>query len=533
MTDLSHVNYNPDVLSCLANLSNDEVFTPPTVVNQMLDRLPESLWQDKNAKFLDPVCKSGVFLREIAKRLIKGLELQIPDLQERLNHIFSQQLYGVAITEITALLSRRSLYCAKRANGEYSVCTSFENEEGNIFKPKTEHIWADGKCTECGANRNELDRGEYLESYAYAFIHPSQLYKEWDIKKMKFDVIIGNPPYQLGVGNNGGNRSKAKAIYHQFIEQAIKLDPKYVVMITPSRWMTRQTEGVPDAWIDKMLDSNQFIEIHDFLNAKGIFTGTPPEGGVNYFLWDRDYEGQVKYYLYKDSNDKSPFVENRYLNSMGLGIVIRDKYLSGILNKIQNKEGDFISNGRSFSTLVSPKDFFTNKTNLTSSWNGFMDNKTEVFYIKYYLNKQKHKTKYAWVSENQIPKNLKTKDLNKVYIPAAYGGAEQVLGYPFYGEPNSVCSQTYLVIGYDVNKHKLSQNDCINIISYIKTKFFRYLVSIKKKTQNGPRSVYELVPLQDFSKPWTDEELYQKYGLDEKEIAFIEKMVRPMEVESE
>lgn len=231
MTDLAQLNYNPDVLSCLANLSNDEVFTPPDVVNQMLDRLPEQLWSDPNAKFLDPVSKSGVFLREIAKRLIKGLETQIPDLQTRLNHIFSQQLYGIAITELTALLSRRSLYCAKKANGEYSICTVFETEEGNIFKPKAEHKWENGKCSECGAAQAVYDRFDHQENHAYAFIH-QQARTELGLETMKFDVIIGNPPYQLRTGDQ---TAQALPIYHKFILQAKKLKPDYLVMITPSR----------------------------------------------------------------------------------------------------------------------------------------------------------------------------------------------------------------------------------------------------------------------------------------------------------
>ena len=128
-----------------------------------------------------------------------------------------------------------------------------------------------------------------------------------------------------------------------------------------------------------------------------------------------------------------------------------------------------------------------------------------------------------------MPKNQKTKDLHKVFIPAANGSTDLVLGTPFYGEPNSVCSQTYLVIGYDPVKHNFNKVECENIISYIKTKFFRYLVSIKKKTQNGPRGVYQFVPLQDFSKPWTDEELYNKYGLNETEISFIDNTIKTME----
>ena len=163
--------YNPDVLTCLANLSNDEVFTPPNIANQMLDLLPAEIWRDKNATFLDPACKSGVFLREIAKRLMTGLEKQIPDQQKRIDHIFTRQLFGIAITDMTALLSRRSLYCSKKANGKYSICEGFDSPEGNILFGRVIHIWDGERCKYCGANIHEYDRDESLETHAYQFIH--------------------------------------------------------------------------------------------------------------------------------------------------------------------------------------------------------------------------------------------------------------------------------------------------------------------------------------------------------------------------
>jgi len=525
MSDSYTAMYNPDVLSTIANLSSDEVFTPPHLVNQMLNMLPQELFKNKNTTFLDPATKSGVFLREIAKRLLIGLENEIPDLQERIDHIFHKQLFGIAITEMTSLLSRRSVYCSKYPNSKYSI-SLFDNPEGNIRFKQIDHNWLNDRCTFCGASKKELDRDKTLENYAYELLHNA---KPEEIFNMKFDVIIGNPPYQINVGNDGGNSSKARAIYNLFISQSIKLKPRFLCMITPSRWMTRSVEGVSDNWIDGMLNDHRIKIMHDFLDASDIFSGTPPKGGVNYFLWERDYTGKCNYYLYQNASDKNPVIINDYLNAKKLDIVIRDEKALKIIDKIEKVEGKYeINSDNNFSGLVSPKDFFTNKEVLTSSWTSYSKVKNNIYKLKYYLNKNIHKIDYAWVEEKTIPKNLLSANLHKVYITAAGGSGndDKVLGDAFYGEPNSVCSQTYLVIGYDPNKHKFSKEECLNIITYISTRFFRYLVSIKKKTQNGPRQVYQFVPLQDFKEKWSDEKLYKKYNLSKDEITFIENSIK-------
>ena len=523
---MSNNSHMPDVLNCLANLSSDEVFTSPKIVNEMLDLLPQELFENPETTFLDPCTKSGVFLREIAKRLLVGLENKLPDLQERINHIFTKQLFGIAITRLTSLLSRRSLYCSKTADGKYSICDCFNNNDGNIKFDNTKHTWnEDLRCEFCGVSQTqETYKRTDMEVFAYQFIHT---YKPEEIFNMKFDVIIGNPPYQFNVGNTSGNSSKAKAIYHLFVQQAKKMQPRYLSMIIPSRWMTRSTEGIPDEWVDDMLKENKLKILHDYIDASLCFPGVEIKGGVCYFLWERDYSGKCQYFLHDiDNNVLSNF---DYLDSMNSGIVIRDINSLSIIKKIVKKENNYmIDDSKNFSNIVSPKDFYTNKKTLTSSWSGYKKQKDDVYNIKYYLNKNIHKLDYAWVKKEDISKNLDTISEFKVYISAAggTGNDSQVLGQPFLGDKNSVCSQTYLVIGYNKN---YNQNECNNIISYIKTKFFRYLVSIKKKTQNGPRMVYQFVPMQDFSKPWTDKELYEKYDLSQDEINFIESMIKPMQ----
>jgi site-specific DNA-methyltransferase (adenine-specific) len=279
---MTNSTYNPDVLTCLANLSSDEVFTPPQLANEILDHLPPELWSDKNTRFIDPFCKSGVFPREITKRLLVGLEKQIPDRQKRINHILQKQVFGIAITQMTGLLSRRSVYCSKAANGKYSICDVFADKEGNILFRRVELTWEQGRCAFCGASEEAYDRGGELETHAYQFIHTV---KPEEIFDMKFDVVVGNPPYQMG--SDGGTRDIP--IYNKFVDQAKKLNPRFLCMIIPSRWMASGL-GLSE-FRRSMLADRRIRTLVDYERMSDVFPGVDFEGGVCFFLWDRDNEG--------------------------------------------------------------------------------------------------------------------------------------------------------------------------------------------------------------------------------------------------
>jgi len=507
-------NYNPDVLSCLANLSNDEVFTPPGLANDILDLLPASIWRNPNATFLDPVSKSGVFLREIARRLDKGLETQIPDKQKRINHIFTKQLFGIAITELTSLLSKRSVYCSKTANGKYSVCEAFENEQGNIHYKKLKHTWSDGKCTYCGASQEVYDREDALETYAYNFIHTDKPEK---IFNMKFDVIVGNPPYQL---SDGGHGASAKPIYHKFVEQAFKLNPRFVSMIIPARWFAGGRVGELTDFRERMLKDKRLRIIHDFQDARDCFPGVEIKGGVNYFLWDRDNQGTCK--VVTHSGNKIISEAERYLLEVGASTFIRYNEAIPILKKVQLKKE------KSFSNLVSANDPFGFDVRVDGSMKRVKPKyKLNPFEgcVNFYYNGWR-KDGLGYIDSKYVKKNVDWLNQHKLFVAKAIGTGDSKTDIikPFIPENPSCTSETYLVIGPFKSKQVLK-----NALTYIETKFFHFMVALKKITQEARRGVYEFVPMQDFSEVWTDEKLYKKYGLTKDEIAFIESMIRPMD----
>lgn len=492
-------NYNPDVLLCLANLSSDEVFTSPKLANQILDLIPKEIWKDKNATFLDPVCKSGVFLREIAKRLLDGLKDEIPDVQKRIDHVYGKQLFGIGITGLTALLSRRSLYCSKTANGKYSVTNVFDNEKGNIFFDATDHNWENGRCSFCGASQTEYEREEGLETHAYQFIHNKLPDK---IKNMKFDVIIGNPPYQLDTGGSG---RQAKPIYQLFVTQAKKLNPRYLTMIIPSRWFAGGM-GLND-FRDDMLNDDRIRKLVDYLDARECFPGVDIAGGICYFLWERDTRGDC-HVINRFKNRET--VSKRPLNEFD--VFVRSDPAVSIIKKIQSQGGDkltkIISAVRPFGLKTNDRPSKEGDLYLISSKGEGPVESTKVTAGKDMIKKWKVMTsKTSHDHAGQPDKDGTRRVLSRVEIL----------------KPQQVCTESYIILGAFGEKRQAE-----NCLKYVKTKFVRFLISQLSFSQDITRERFNFVPMQDFYEEWTDEKLYKKYKLAKEEIDFIESMIRPM-----
>jgi site-specific DNA-methyltransferase (adenine-specific) len=505
-------NYIPDILETIANLSNDEVFTPPKLANDILDLLPKEIWKDSTVTFLDPAVKTGIFLREIARRLIEGLADEIPDLQKRVNHILTKQVFGLAITELTSLMARRTVYCAMEANSPHSVCTEFTDAIGNIKFPDTKHSWNEktGRCEACGASRESYDRGESRESYAYPFLHNFNIKETFG--DMKFDVIIGNPPYQLSDG--GGTGDSAVPLYNKFIDKAKELNPKYISMIVPSKWM-KGGKGL-DSFRKDMMRDKRIKVIVDYQNAKDVFPTINLDGGVNYFLWDKAYNGIVEYTYY--AIDGSRHCSKRFLESNFSSNVVRDPRQISILEKIKsNKSFDSIVSSRNPFGFGS--DFFNNPEKYSEIEKSMVHKNGFCKIYGVVGNKGGAKRISSFVKiENKG--QIKT---YKLFFSKAYTTTATVPPKIIKGEPGTLCTETFLKIG-----NFSTEKEMDNCLSYIETKFFRALLFYNRHSLNISKSSFSLIPLQDFSKPWTDKELYKKYGLTEEEIAYIEENIAPM-----
>ena len=494
--------HSPDILEAISHLSSDDIFTPPKIVNQMLDSLPNDIWRDENATFLDPVCKSGVYLREITNRLLDGLEEKIPKLDKRLNHILKKQVFGIGLTNLTSQVSRRTLYCSRVANGEYSII-DFTNEEGNIKFIESQHFWADGiKCKYCGLNKKKYDRDKSLESYAYSFIHEDN---PQEFFNMKFDVVIGNPPYQM---EDGGSGKSAQPIYHKFVSQAKRLDARYLVRIIPSRWFIGG-KGLKK-FREEMLNDKHIKKLVDFENTKDVFPGVDVTGGVCYFLRDKLYEGDCEVV---NNIENKTISSKRKLNDFD--IFIRRKDSIDIIKKVEGWREK--NNLYSLSKIVSVRKPFGLPTNYKPRESG-----TECYFIKSigkkYANTDDIKSGSAYLNKW------------KVLLPKAPIAGQTDFSKPvkFYhndnviiAEPGSCCTESWIIANAFNTK-----KEAINFRSYLFTKSFRFLLLQSVISQDVTRENFRFVPsLNNYDDEISDDYLRDLWSIDKKEWELIDSRI--------
>lgn len=494
----------PDILDCLAQLSNDEVPTPPKLARDMLDLLPQEVWHNPDLRWLDAFCKSGVFLREVATRLLDGLADWEPDFTSRREHIFKNMLFGTSITEMTGIISRRSVYCSADAAGPHSV-VRFDDPAGNLpFVPAEHDFDAKGRCRLCGAP-SDLERGDTRENHAYSFIHGAYPTKE--LASMKFDVIVGNPPYQL---DDGGHSASAMPIYQLFVQQAIDLNPRYVLMITPSRWFAGG-RGL-DRFRARMLSDGRLRKLVDYPKLFDAFPGVKIRGGVSYFLWDRDHPGPCLVQTMWDGSPVGPAV-SRSLSAYD--VLVRRNEAVAILEKVRAFAGgreavlrDRVSAGKPFGLRT----FFHGADTPTGL--------TEP--VQLYGSQR-----ITWVDRAEIVLNEDWVDDWKVLMTAVQGTSAAIetkfLSNPIIAGPGTACSETYLVAG-----RFGTEEEAQRYAAYLRTRFVRFLVSLRKATQHATRDVYAFVPDIPLDRVWTDAALYQRYGITQDEVAFIESQVHEM-----
>jgi len=507
---------NPDVLTCIANLSNDEVFTSPEFANRMLDTLAHawaadhngaSLWTDSSVRFLDPCTKSGIFLREITARLVKGLADKIPDLQERVNHILTRQVYGIGITQLTAMLARRSLYCSKHANGKHSIATDFSSDDGNVWFERMEHTWDGEKCRFCGASKKTLDRGDGLESHAYAFIHTDDI-KAWVANEfgdnMQFDVIIGNPPYQL---SDGGFGRSASPVYHKFVEQAKRLSPRYLSMVIPSRWYAGG-KGLDEFRLG-MLSDQRIRKLFDYENSSELFPGVDVAGGICYFLWHRDNPGKCEVVNVRDGSE---IVAIRSLDEFTT--FVRYSRAVPIIRKVTATE----NHGKVLSDVVSSRKPFGLPTNYVPKSRGVPCWFTQRIGLKY-------------ASQSDVIDNKNLLGKWKLLIPPAPIAGQTDFSKPvgFYypgntriAKPGECCTESWLVAcAFD------TETEVLSFRSYLFTKIVRFLLLQTVVSQHVTKEKFEFVPCLDrYECVYTDDMLRERWNITDTEWEFIDSKIK-------
>ena len=369
------------------------------------------------------------------------------------------------------------------------------------------------KCQGCLKDNLDLHNGVYCKiknwSTGKVLLFKDLLYDEGSEGKMakdfKFDVVIGNPPYQV---SDGGNKASSKPVYQYFVKSAIEIKPNCISMIMPARWFTGG-KGL-DEFREYMINDKHISCLHDYMNAVECFgNDVEIKGGVCYFIWEKNNNNPCSVFTHHTDGRVSK--TRRYLKNGDNDIFIRYDEAISILEKVQSKKEKL------FFELVSARKPFGLPTNVKVHENH--KNGDIILYAQ---------GKIGYYPRTEIIRNDDWIDKNKIYMTKAYNAGDdfphQILNRPLIGDEGTACSETYLVIGPFKDR-----GESYNVISYIKTKFFRFLVSLRKLSQDATAKVYQFVPIQDFSHPWTDEMLYKKYNLTNAEIAFIESMIKPMD----
>lgn len=509
-TDLTRAKRVPDILDVIAALSSDAVPTPPLLARALLDSLPVEVWSNPDYRWLDPATKSGSILREAAARLMTGLAGWEVDPFKRADHILRNMLFGCGITQVHGEMTRRSVYISRDASSEHSA-VKFDDADGNLPFVPADHDFPlnrqghpSGACRTCRAPVR-LERGETRENYAYAFIH--EAYPTEEMKDMQFDVIVGNPPYQTGDKKNEDDRTSP--IYQYFIERAIALNPKYLAMIVPSRWFTGGF-GL-DKFRERMIADRRIRAIVDNPKLFDCFPGVEIKGGVNYFLWDRDHDGDCEFSTRIDGVILS--TTTRDLRD-GDGIVMRDNRAATIVEKVKSSHS-----GAWCDTVCGPQMAFGQmRTNF--SGDRAVPEPGDVPLI--------FSGRVGYVAPSVIEKNQAWIGKWKVLIPKAGDGhgreVSYVLGEPIALAPGSACTQTYLVAGVFGTRKETE-----NYARYLTTKFARFLILQRKTTQDIYSDRFKFVPALDMKRRWTDSDLYEHFALAQEEVDYIEETIHPRE----
>ena len=426
------MQHSPDILDCLANLSSDEVFTPPALANKMLDHLPERVWGDPSLKWLDPCTKSGVFLREAARRLMKGLESAIPDFQDRREHIYRNMLYGIAISELTSLISRRTLYHCKDASLTKHSIVRFDNSEGNIRFPEVQCKWKDGKCIHCGVSRNMGQVAEGREAHIHPFLH-MDLGKIFEKDRMKFNIIMGNPPYQM---QDAGHGKSAGPLYHRFVQKAKEAESDFLTFVIPARWYAGG-KGL-DNFRAKMLSDQKISLLADYPRSDDVFPDVTIAGGVCWFLRDRHHQGDC---LVLPNGDTKGAI-SRELDTHE--VFVRDSQDVTILEKVQAKVRQH--GWETMSSIVRPRNFYGLPAHqLPLSVTNKPRSSEDVLLIT--------REGDRYISRNDIHKNLNTVDCWKVIMSRAGesgGGAGSI--WTSCNDPQSPSAPSRQCLHRDVSR---------------------------------------------------------------------------------